>query len=1030
MKTASTLPHLVNRLTHSTLAAALLAMVAMPTAAQNITAAQDGTGTTITHHGNTYAIGGGTQAGANLFHSFQDFGLSSNEIANFLSNPNIENVFGRVVGGNPSVIEGLIRLSGGNANLYLMNPAGLVFGQGARLDVPGSFTATTATRIGFNEGFFNADGENDYAALTGNPTGFIFDNETGMILNEADLAVAEDQSLWLVGNSVLSTGTLAAANGNVTIAAIPGSNQIRISQDGMLLSLVLDAAPAGAGDLPNQMGIQATDLPRYLTGDAELEQFESGDVGIAGAVEAETVQLMAAGQVTPTDVNLVQGDTTVVRFPGADGKNVLSIIDAHADNAQDLLFSGAAGTIATIIQDTESGISAISEQLAVISESGYQLDGMSITAEGNVGNFWLGNTWITHETVQNYQAQLAEWSSAFTASADLLLYSCFTALGATGEALMASLATGTGLDVAASTNATGSANHSGDWLLESSTGSIETQNPFTNETLANWDGKLATFTVENGNDSGADSLRDEISNANGSAGADEIRFANGVTLVDLTSGELSITEELTITGGSTNVTVQRNAGAATDFRIFDVTGGVETTFDNLTLTNGKISDRGGGIQSNGVVNLISSTVTGNSSSDRGGGIYTNRAVTLTDSTVSGNSSNQYGGGVATRSQITASNSTISGNFSRRNGAGLYSRSGNITLTNSTVSSNSSNRHGGGVWARSRTITLSNSTVSGNSSRISAAGMYSQTAHITNSVVTNNSSGDLGGGVYATGTTTLTNSTIAGNTSNNKGGGIYFRNHLTVENSTISGNVSNRGGGIYSRGGGTVTLTNTTLSGNSSSDRGGGIFLRGRSGGTTSMFNSTIANNTASLDGGGIFRNGGTVNLTNTIVATNIAYRSGNDLSGTFNTIESSLIGDTAGATITTSTNNLTNLDPRLLPLGNYGGSTQTHALHAESPARNAGNNALTVVANDQRGAARIWFGTVDIGAVEFFPVESSNVTLSVAARADFETQVEPLMEACETIPEVEIAGLDSAGAAGVATDEPAERDAACQPSGG
>ncbi|MEM8642571.1 MAG: choice-of-anchor Q domain-containing protein, partial [Cyanobacteria bacterium P01_G01_bin.54] len=528
----------------------------------------------------------------------------------------------------------------------------------------------------------------------------------------------------------------------------------------------------------------------------------------------------------------------------------------------------------------------------------------------------------------------------------------------------ASLATGTGLDVAASTNATGSANHSGDWLLESSTGSIETQNPFTDETLANWDGKLATFTVENGNDSGADSLRDEISNANGSAGADEIRFANGVTLVDLTSGELSITEELTITGGSTNVTVQRNAGAA-DFRIFDVTGGATTTFDNLTITNGKTTDTGGGIDSNGAVNLINTTVTGNSSTDRGGGIYNlNQAITLTNSTVSGNSTNQYGGGVATRSTITLTNSTVANNSSRRNGGGLYSRSGNITLTDSTVSSNSSNRHGGGVWARSRTITLTNSTVTGNSSRLSAAGTYSQTIHMTDSVVSNNTSGDLGGGVYFTGTGTITDSTISGNSSASKGGGMYFRNNLTITNSTFSDNVSNRGGSIYSRGGGTVNIINTTISGNSSSDRGGGLFARGNGGGTITLLNSTVADNTSGNNGGGLFRNGGTVNLTNTIVASNTASGSGNDLSGTFNTIQNSLIGDTAGATITTSTHNLTDLDPGLLALGDYGGDTQTHALRPESVAINAGSNALTTVTTDQRGVSRSFEGTVDIGAYE------------------------------------------------------------------
>ncbi|MGB0564680.1 MAG: hypothetical protein ACPGVO_23210, partial [Spirulinaceae cyanobacterium] len=66
--------------------------------AQSITAAPDGTGTIVTIDGQIYHIQGGSQAGANLFHSFQDFGLSSGEIANFLSNPDVTNIFGRVTG--------------------------------------------------------------------------------------------------------------------------------------------------------------------------------------------------------------------------------------------------------------------------------------------------------------------------------------------------------------------------------------------------------------------------------------------------------------------------------------------------------------------------------------------------------------------------------------------------------------------------------------------------------------------------------------------------------------------------------------------------------------------------------------------------------------------------------------------------------------------------------------------------------------------------------------------------------------------
>ena len=715
-----------------------------------------------------------------------------------MSNPSITNVLGRVVGGNPSTIDGLIRLTGGNANLYLINPAGIIFHQGASLAVPGSFATTTATRLGIEDGFFQAYGENDYTALVGAPNSFIFDTETGVIVNEAALEVPSGESLWLVGSSVLNTGTLKAPGGNVTIAAIPADNQIRISQDHMLLNLVLEAAPTGSETLSDPIGLGPMDIPRYLTGGSELENantitvtdngsvqlsrngnprvFQKGDVGIAGNIVADSVQLMAAGQVIPTHDDTVQGDTTVVRFPEQENNPLtLTVIDTTVDQYQDFLFGGTSGTIAVTVSPDENGITKIGTQLARLGETETQADAVQIISEGSAGNFWLGSDFVSHETIGQYEAQLQTWVPHLTNTADILIYSCLTALGEIRDSLIHRLAEATGADVAASTNLTGSAALGGDWILEQSTGAIEASPGFTPNVLTQYQGKLAIFTVTDGGDAGAGSLRQAISDANGVAGADEIRFS-GVNWVDLTSAELAISDELTITGGSNTVTIARNAGAG-DFRIFNVTGGVTTTFDRLTITNGKTADRGGGIQSNGIVNLTHSTITGNTSDDRGGGIYNSTGainitasqvsgnisldngggiysrsgnITITDSAVSNNSSNRYGGGVHTRGQIDVTNSTISGNTSRRNGAGLYSRSGNITVTDSTVSNNSSNRHGGGIWARNRTITLTRSTVSGNSSRLSAGGAYSRTINVVDSVVSGNTSGDFGGGLYATG----------------------------------------------------------------------------------------------------------------------------------------------------------------------------------------------------------------------------------------------------------------------------------------
>jgi filamentous hemagglutinin family protein len=117
---------------------------------QSITPAADGTSTIVTPNGQQFEISGGSLSSdrANLFHSFGQFGLSQGEIANFLSQPSIQNILARVRGGDASIINGLIQVTGGKSNLYLMNPAGIIFGASARLNVPASFTATTATGIG------------------------------------------------------------------------------------------------------------------------------------------------------------------------------------------------------------------------------------------------------------------------------------------------------------------------------------------------------------------------------------------------------------------------------------------------------------------------------------------------------------------------------------------------------------------------------------------------------------------------------------------------------------------------------------------------------------------------------------------------------------------------------------------------------------------------------------------------------------------------------------------------------------------
>jgi filamentous hemagglutinin family protein len=282
-----------------------------PVQAQSITPATDGTNTIVTPNGNQLNISGGTlsQDGTNLFQSFQKFGLDSNQIANFLSNPNIQNILGRVVGSDPSVINGLIQVTGGNSNLFLMNPNGIVFGANASLNVPAAFTATTANSINFGANSFNAVGNNNYTALVGNPSAFAFTTpQSGSIINLGNLAVSTGNDLNLLGGTVVSTGNLSAPGGNITVAAVPGENLLRISQPGHLLSL----------EIVPPLNNTSVAIPQLLTG--SNISANTGDV-VAKNVNSGTATLSAANNLTLVesqlqttgDLNLLASNTVQVR---------------------------------------------------------------------------------------------------------------------------------------------------------------------------------------------------------------------------------------------------------------------------------------------------------------------------------------------------------------------------------------------------------------------------------------------------------------------------------------------------------------------------------------------------------------------------------------------------------------------------------------------------------------------------------------------------------------------------------------------
>jgi filamentous hemagglutinin family protein len=267
-------------------------------------------------NGNTFNITGGTQAGTNLFHSFQQFSVPTGGGAIFNNAVDIQNIISRVTGGSISNIDGLIRTLG-TANLFLINPNGIVFGSNARLDIGGSFIASTANSINFADGTkFSATPSQDLPLLTitaplglnmGSNPGPIVVRGPGHDINYEDIVEAVDVEFRearppvdtsFTGLQVKSGQTLALVGGNVSFeGAILKSPSGRIEIGSVGSNGVVSL-------LPIQQGWKLSyDTPSF--GDIQFSQKTFlGTTGVGGGVIAVTGR-----NISFTQQSIVQADT-------------------------------------------------------------------------------------------------------------------------------------------------------------------------------------------------------------------------------------------------------------------------------------------------------------------------------------------------------------------------------------------------------------------------------------------------------------------------------------------------------------------------------------------------------------------------------------------------------------------------------------------------------------------------------------------------------------------------------------------------
>ena len=394
-----------------------------------------------------YDITGGTRSGTNLFHSFGNFNVPNNNIANFLNNTGRDtaNILGRVTGGNVSNIFGTIQTTGfGNANLFLMNPSGIVFGPNASLNVGGSVAFTTADYLrhdkvgGPNAGIFHADPAqvNLLTSASVDVFGFLGSNPGAITIQGSQFTVAEGHRISLIGgNIIIQNGTpengaaqparLLAPNGQINLATAQSPGEFL--QD-------LTTAPNTSGASFRSFG-----SVHFASGSTvDVSQAGNGKVSIRGGqlvLEIQNAVLDTADSSTP--ITVAPSHDTIVLAPGSSIISKTSSADQGPDVqivADHLQFLGSPpphlseetlGPRVNILAGTDGSGDAGNVTLQTMgnlelinlvrieSSAGFTLDVNSplspVLAQGNAGNVELksahGNirmtgivTWATSQT--------------------------------------------------------------------------------------------------------------------------------------------------------------------------------------------------------------------------------------------------------------------------------------------------------------------------------------------------------------------------------------------------------------------------------------------------------------------------------------------------------------------------------------------------------------------------------------------------------------------------------------------------------
>ena len=195
----------------------------------------------------------GKKYGSNLFHSFEEFNINPGEKATFKGTNDIQRVISRVTGGKLSNIDGLLKSEILDADFFLINPAGFIFGPNATIDINGSFNISTADylKLGEKDTFFSQPMANEvFSAEAPTAFGFLGANIGNITFHDANLVAANSESISVIGRDIQATETmLKAPSGNIHLVSTKSQGEVKLTKSESSVTAIDTESFAELGDI-------------------------------------------------------------------------------------------------------------------------------------------------------------------------------------------------------------------------------------------------------------------------------------------------------------------------------------------------------------------------------------------------------------------------------------------------------------------------------------------------------------------------------------------------------------------------------------------------------------------------------------------------------------------------------------------------------------------------------------------------------------------------------------------------------------